>query len=312
MSKLKTFFRTLRKSLTSFPYYKEILKAKFSFSFKYLYFLLYLINLVLGIWFAVAIVFLMPLVPNFLAQVKDVAYKSYPSELVVTIDNGKVKTNVKEPYFIDFPKEFRNVGGLENFRLVTIDTKAQVGDYPKYNTVVLVTGDSVVYPDSSSGSRATGTYKVVPLSQAGSAGQKMVIDKAGYDKVVTSLLPYLNYVKPLMWVGVFLSIFLLPFLGASMAMIGKLVYLLITSLIVLLVIKIMKKTYSYSQIYRISMHGLTLPILISFVLGLFGINIQFLYTIVFTIFMIMVFAKMGSPTEIESTTELKGNEEPAQ
>ncbi|MBI3396866.1 DUF1189 family protein [Candidatus Woesebacteria bacterium] len=312
MSKLKTFYRTLIKSLTDFPYYEEIGKAKFLFSFKYLYFLLFLTSLTSGIVFAVRVAILIPKVPNFITQVKDVAYRSYPSELIVTIDNGKVKTNVKEPYFIDFPEEFGRVGDFKTLHLVTIDTKASVGDYLKYGSVVLVTEDSLVYPDSNNGSRSASTYKVIPLSQGKTGEQKVVIDKAGYDKVVTNLLPYLDYLRPLMWTGILLSLLVLPIVGASLSIAGKMIYLLISSLILLLIVKIMKKAYSYSQIYRMSIHGLTLPILISFVLGIFSVSIPFLYTIVFLVFMIIVFVKMENTKGVDRASGIKGNEAQAQ
>jgi len=78
----------------------------------------------------------------------------YPSELQIKIENGKVNTNVKEPYFISitpqqlsvlFNSEIKPTKRTIRMRLLAIDTKAKVEDFDKYQSYALLTGNSVVY-----------------------------------------------------------------------------------------------------------------------------------------------------------------------
>src|SRR5258708_13773794 len=141
--KLKLFFERVVKSLTKFSYYKEIQKAKFSFSLKYLFFLFYVISLIGSLIFAVSIsVLVLTKVPGFVSTFESKASSLYPKGLVVKIQNGLVATNVKEPYSIDSLNQLNITKGYSHF--ITIDTNASPSDIKADNTAVLVTKDSVV------------------------------------------------------------------------------------------------------------------------------------------------------------------------
>ena len=78
----------------------------------------------------------------------------------------------------------------------------------------------------------------------------------------------------------FFPLFIVPF-----AFIWHLVYLLLFALILLVVAKVMGKDLSYSQIYQLSLHGLTVPIVITLLLGLFNVSFPFLYSLIFIVWM---------------------------
>lgn len=300
MRLLRTFGRTFVKSISDFSYYSDILKSRFSFSLKYLLFLVFLVSLVPTLTVGYQMAMVLPKVPNFVSEAQRVLDNLYPKELILTIDNGKIKTNVKEPYYIDFEAltafntelDSRNKPTATG-HLITIDTKATVTDYPKYNTAILIGSDFVVTPDDRSSTRDLGGYQVFPLSEANMT-EKVVIDKKVYDEMVVVIKPYFAYIPGLLYAVIAFTVLLGPVLLAVFTLAWKLFYLLIMSLVLLVVAKLMKKDLEYAEIYRFGMHGLTLPIVISVILGLMGYPIPFVYTGVFLVFMILVLSKVGA------------------
>jgi len=276
--KLKFFLDVLVKSLTKFPYYKEVKKANFKFSLKYLFFLFYIISLITSIVFAASIsILILPKVPAFVASFENKAKSLYPEGLVVNVKNGVVTTNTKEPYFVDSLNTLGLNKGYDHF--LTIDTKATASDIKNDSTVILVTKDSVATIDSNS------TYKIYQIDPT----SNLTIDKASYLKVVSQISPYLKYIMPGLIALVVLLILVWPILGAALALIAEFVYLLLFALIFFVVVKVMKKDLSYKKTLQLSMHAATLPILLGFVVGSLGIQMPFLLgTAILFIFMILV------------------------
>ena len=77
--KIKFFFDTVVKSLTKFTYYKDIERANFKFSLKYLFFLFYVMSLITSIVFASSLaVLVLPKVPAFVSSFSTKANSLYP------------------------------------------------------------------------------------------------------------------------------------------------------------------------------------------------------------------------------------------
>ncbi len=278
ISKIKFFFDTLVKSLTKFEYYKEISKAKFKFSLKYLFFLFYLLSLIGSLMFSGSIAALiLPKVPLFINSFESKADSLYPKGLVITIKEGLVATNQKEPYFIDTLDQFGLNHGQSHF--ITIDTNANAGNIKDENTAVLITKDSVVTLDSNS------SYRVYPIDKT----INTTINQSLYNKLISQILPYLKYVEPGLVILLVLSILLLPFVSATFLLLSQLIYLLIFSLIFFILVKIMKKTLTFKKLYQLTMHASTLPILLGLVVSTIGIQMPFLLgSAILFVFMILV------------------------
>jgi len=285
MKKIKTFARTFVKSLTSPNYYQDVLKAKSSFSFKYLILLLLIINLVLGVRFAVNAFKLLPKIDPFLKEAKVAITDLYPEKLIVTIKKQKITTNMKEPYFIGFPEKVGSFGPYKY--LLTIDTKGKVDDYTKDASLFLLTSESLVVPDDNE------TYKVVPLSEKlAKIPEGTKFARAEWDEMIKLIDPYLVKVPGFARVILIVLAILLPFVMTVSSLVWKLVYLLVWALPLWILTKILKKKLSYGETYRLSMHGLTLPLLIGFALSLLGLYLPFIYTIVFVFWMVIVLVKI--------------------
>ncbi|HWA52403.1 MAG TPA: DUF1189 family protein [Patescibacteria group bacterium] len=279
VKKIKFFFDVLVKSLTKFQYYKEIKKAKFSFSVKYLFFLFYLVSLIGSIVFAGSLgAIVLPKVPGFINTFESKANSLYPTGLVVTIKDGKVSTNEKEPIYIDSLNQF---GLAKNYaHSLTIDTNASPSDIKNKNTAVLVTADTIVTVDN------TGTgFQSYPIDKS----TNTTINQGEYNKLITQISPYLKYIEPGIIILIILSIVIWPFIAAGLSLAGQLIYLLIFTAIFYLILKLMKKEYTFKKLLQLDMHGSTLPILLSFIVAAVGIQMPpLLGSAILFVFMMIV------------------------
>lgn len=281
MHKITTFAQTLKKSLTNPGYYSDILSAPFPFSLKYLFALLFFIALIRGIAFSVAFVPTVPKVPGYIDESKQIIKNLYPPGLTVTIKDGSLRSNVDEPYYIPFPARFN----VKDMNLVAIDTKASVDSFKKYNTVFLVTKNALAYPDSDNKE----SYKVYPFSDVKGF---VIINREAYDRIVNAIIPYFKY-YPLAIVAIFIFLLLIvPLFGSFFSLSGALLYLLVLTLLTQLISKFMKVGLTYSQAFRLGMHGLTFSLLFNMLKSMIGVTIPYTYTAPFVIWMVIVFSQI--------------------
>lgn len=278
MKKLSAFWYVFKRSLTDPEYYRELLTASFSFSLKYLLALLFFVLLVKGLIFSLSLTALLPKMPTYVSEAKNVVREFYPKELTITINNGLLRTNVDEPYTIHFPKEL----GITDTDFAVIDTKSSVENYKKYKTVIFVTKNAVAYPD---GNTENG-YKVYPLSQI---KRYVVLNSDVYQKMTSQILPYFNY-APQALIGLALvALIFFPVIGTVFYLSSMLIYLLILTVIVYFLARVMKNIYDYKTLYRISMHAITFSILFDLLKSFFGLSIPLTFVMPYLIWMLIVF-----------------------
>lgn len=281
MRKLKAFNYIFRKSITSFSYYHEVVKTKFSFSLKYFIFFSFLFGTMLSISLSFVII---PSVNTVLNRFQSRIASLYPIDLVITVRNGEVSTNTTEPLRFPIPIElFTEVPGAisdQNQKyLLTIDTKAKIEDYAQNQSIILVTRDSAVISENNS-------YRVYPLKDVGD----VTVNKQLIDDLLVKLTPILKYLP-------ILTAVLLWFILTIFLPLSRLLSLLILSLILLLAGNLMKLNLSYKKIYQIGLHSLTLPTLIQIGLLSFGLipPIPFFNSILFILYTLIIFAELKKP-----------------
>lgn len=271
MGKLRTFFRAFFKSFTSPKYYTEIIRAKFSFSLKFFFFYFFLYSLI-------ATAYLLPKVylpaDKAVKKLPDRVLEIYPAELTIKIKDGQVSSNVQEPYSIPFPTNLfppdsllsdiyfdvgdtsRPLKNLSGLSLLTIDTKAKITDIQKYNTLALLTQDSI----SIAGDQ--GDIRTYPLREV----KDLTINKLLVFSIVQAIAPYLKFVIPILAFLIFLAL-------AIFFPLGIMLYLLFISLVSLLIGKIMQLSLSYGKYYQISLHTSVIWITLEGILFLFNLKI---------------------------------------
>ena len=190
-------------------------------------------------------------VENSATLQQTIIHDIYPAGLELRIQNGRVSTNVREPYFISFSQsQFNQLlqpgkspgKGRAKVRVLTIDTKAKVEDFEKYQSYMLLTGNSLVYLNS-------GRITVTPLDRV----TNLVINKEVLQRHFSSLNQYVEENKTKLQIGVFL--FLLLVLHGLVFLFGLafLFTLLWLAFIIRILLKIVDIPSSYANCMRSGM-----------------------------------------------------------
>lgn len=283
MQKLKTFWYSFQRSLLDFTYYKDIAKSSYWFSFKYLLLLLTILSLVRAVQLGTAYSLARKDIPGYISMGRSELAKLYPKELELRISNGKLYTNVEEPYIIDFPKVF---GDMEGKHMIVIDTKGVADEYPKYNSAVLATRQALVYPSKQQGDRTT-----TQLYYFSELKRSLYLDYSGYTKLLTNIDPLAAKLPQILDVMAVVTVILLPLFGGLFWTSGTLFGLMFLTLFVWLIEKMVKTSYGYKTLFRMGMHGATWSILFSFLLDITNQPVSYLYNLIFILWMAFVLIK---------------------
>ena len=257
------FLQTIKESIYSPAFYSELKKERFSFSLKYFY----LLAFVLGFCSTVVISYnLIPAVQSFLKSTAMEILNLYPNDLVITIKDGTVSTNVSEPYVLKMPEELHksnNEPRFENLLVIDTGTPFTLEEFRAVKTALLLTKDSIVY--SENGGKIT--------IQSIQNFPNTVIDKPFIVNLVGKIEPFLKFVPPIIVAGTFL------FFLASFS--WRLIYLLLGAFLIWGIAKVKKAEIGYRKSYQIGLHAMTLGLFVDFLVSIASIpfHIPFFFTI---------------------------------
>ena len=278
------FLQNIKNSIYSPSYYQELLTKRFSYSLKY-YLLLAL--LMAAVITGVLSFTFVPKAKVFIETLGPKIVSGYPEELAITVDKGKVSTNVEEPYYIRMPESLKSnddfdVNGekMEKFEnLLVIDTKSNfsVEQFLSYKTFALLTENALVTANNEQ-------ISIQPID----SNVDFYLDKTVLAMYAGKLQSFMKFVTPVLIVGIFVGGFLLST--------SKLLYLLLGALIIWLIAKIKKMDIKYSKAYQLGLHLMTLGVILSPILMFLGISgkIPFLFTIILVV-LAMVNLKKPDP-----------------
>lgn len=189
----------------------------------------------------------------------------YPEELVLTIQDGKLSSNVEEPYSFKLTdlistetwnanfKEGFEEGisegmpasvDVEDLSLVVIDTQTpySLEQFYQHKTLIWITSD-VVYVMAENNK-----IEAMPLAEA----PNMVINKALVDETMETALQGVQSALP----TVIFFCFILAFLGM---VVFRMVYLLFYALVLFVTCRLMKLPYDFGASYKMGFYAITLP-----------------------------------------------------
>jgi len=281
MNPLKTFFYSLKKSLFEPKYYKDIEKASFWFSFKYLWFLLFIFTLAKTFTFVGFYLKSRPKIQPEVNKIMIYAENFYPKELKLDIKNGQLSTNVKEPYIFDIEKDNWKT---DQKHFLIIDTKGSIENYPGYNSYILATKNAVVYPSESKNSKIgeTSVFYFRDLKQ------NFTLDKKTYDNLLNIVKPYTPKINLFIdWIMLSMSPLFLIF-GSLFWTIGIMIVILFLTFFIWIINLIFKKGHGYGSLYKMGMHAVTWPIIFSEFLKYASSPFPRFFNWIFLIFMMIV------------------------
>jgi len=280
MNQLKTFFYSLKKSLFERRYYKDVAKASFWFSFKYLWFLIFILTIIKVLSFGGQYLKSRNRIQPKVNKLMIVTENLYPDELKLQIKNGQLSTNVREPYLFDFKQKIKPT----EKHILVIDTQGTIENYPNYNSYILATKNAVVYPSKSSSNRVgeTSVFYFRNLKK------DFTLNKNIYNNFLNVIRPYSN--KALYFLDYFVIIFLFFFFifGSLFWTAGIIFGLLFLTFFVWIINLIFKKQYSYGSLFKMGMHAITWPILTSELMGYIKPPYPKFYSLIFLIWMLII------------------------
>lgn len=287
MHTIRTFIQNISDAAFRPQTYGKHLKEKTSTGLGYLYWLLVCSFTVTAIVLAGLYVPARVAIRAVVTESEPQLHALYPAGLVLTLNSGSLTTNSKKPTVIDPPfwVAMQKEKGSSVTHFLTIDVNAKVDDFAKYDSAVLVTKSYVV-------SKNDNQIRAFSLSEIHT---NFKLDKKAYDGYVTAVMPSIHRVPMLVDTVVVIGLILLPFVGAGFSWAWHLLTLLGWSLLFWAVSGIMGKGLRYGQIFRLSLYGLTLPVLLSTFLGFLPGLFPLLSNVIFVLFMVMVLMKLPRP-----------------
>jgi hypothetical protein len=293
MNAIKNFFLKIRDSVIKPESYSERLKEPFGKGLAYMYWLFVCVSLVSAVTGAAFVFAARDEIREFAAGAQSELAIAYPEELVLTISGGLLSTNVEEPYVID-PAFFQNIkkDDAENeipTHMITIDTNGSPDDYESYDTGILFTRESAVFPDEDAGLR------IVPYTEFESE-EPIVINKENYDKVVEVVSPYIAMVPGFIDAAMIAMILLWPFIGGFFGWALTLLWLFFGTALVWILSGIMRKNLGYAQLYKLGLYGITIPLIYKLLSIFLPVEYTGLSTLIYVVWMGIVLSKLpGAP-----------------
>jgi len=290
-SKPRIFFKIYWNSLTKPSYYKDIKGAKFSFSLKYAFSLFLLTSFIVGLSISGKMLGFVSQSPKAVESTKGFLLETYPKELKLALKEGKITTNVKEPYFIDLSEDKKAL--IEPFKhFIAINTRGNAEDIKDLDSLFLVTADNLIVSEGS----ASASYRVISLNNAISKIPNNVsIDKTLFTSILDEFTPHALKVFPKIIVGISLLILIFyPLIRGTFGFIFQAVFLLPAALILFIVVKILKKNLTFAKTYQMSLHGATIPATLSFLFAFPNLYpyISVVSWLAFFVFMFVVISKL--------------------
>ncbi|HUW21867.1 MAG TPA: DUF1189 family protein, partial [Candidatus Bathyarchaeia archaeon] len=275
------FWQVFKNSAFKPTYYKDVLKARFSFSLKYFIVLFGFLSFLTC--FTIAF-FLWQKADPFLKQMESKLPEFYPEELEIQIKDGQVFTNVTEPYFVAlnpdfFPKDIKQ--GLENQPLqniLVIDTLAQATDIRKYQTFALLTKTDVAFMAENNEIRVYGLEEIKDFS----------LNQQQVNQALGKITPYLKKIIPFL---ILLTFLVVP----PTTILLKFSSLVFFALLALLMARLFKhRQVTYIKALQVNLHAITLPTIITAVFQFFGAfpKVPMFGTIILFIFNLIIFASL--------------------
>jgi hypothetical protein len=264
--KLKAFWNNLRNSFYNPGFYSSIPQGKLSSGLKFVLFLTFLSIIIVTIKFFVIGI---PEVRKI--RHNDFVEKTYPEGLVITIKEGLVSTNVKEPYVVASESK-SSMDDPEN--LVVIDTNPEISlnTINSYNSLAVLTYDSLVLHQAGRETR------IISLSRV----KDLVIDKESTQVFVDKLIKFLPLA---VLIG---SIFGIPII-VLFCFFASIIPLILLALIPLLVARIKGWKIGYKDAFKISLYTLGPVIVVDTLTMILGIMTMSVWVTLIIITLISVF-----------------------
>lgn len=270
--------------------YADVRSHTFWHAYGYLYFLLVTISYVIFGSMLLTFWLFLPRLTDAVEEGMQQAPSWYPPELVLTFSTGgELTTNVQEPYVVtslDPILSFQRQEPVSRMfsHMLTIDTSANIEDFYDYDSHILFTKYAFAGHDKNEGLRSFFYRQFMQ-----DATEPLIVDYALYLVVLERVSPYVAWIPWIAGIGGTLSLLVVPWITAFFWSLWLLFFLALLTLGSWVFSALQKRTLSYGRLYVYGMYVLTLPLIVTPIIDLLlGVEIAFLFTILFFVMMWMV------------------------
>lgn len=243
MRKLRTFLHVFKHSIVPLDYYyHKIRTAPLSFSLKYFISLVIAVTVVTTM--VKASIFVSEYPPEKLGFLIETLEEDYPDDFIVRIDDlGRLSTNYDKPFLLFSPLEHNPQP------MIVVDAKAEKEKIYEYGSRVLMTERSMVI--RVRGKLHTLQYQI---------NEPLTFTKVDVTNVAqNSVLALESY-----WVWLAAIVIGIVIIAPLFVSISHLISLAIISAVTYVVLQLLvkRKTLTLLNVYQISLHAVTVPLLI--------------------------------------------------
>lgn len=252
-------------------------------------------SLLLLLFIGIKVLFALPATVQFYQTILSDAWKEqesivtsiFPAELVLSVKDGKVSTNVSEPYAIAVPEEWRTADGSAPKNLLVINTKKSIetDDFSQENTLLILGESGFGYHDPNKGE-----FRIYDLNRK-DWEENIRLDKESFASFVGTTSHIVRWV-------LMVGCFALPFMVYVILWVSYLVYLVFGALVVWAGAKWRGHQITYGDAYVAAMYLFPIPFLYEFLSsyghGLAG-NMLFAFSLILFIMTIINFRKVSAP-----------------
>ncbi len=257
------FFKTLQLSVTSPSSYNQLLKKPYSFSWKYLMKL----HLLIAAGFCLLIA--IPLIVFHPGTLVHYVVEAYPKDLEITYHKeGMISINKDLPYVVTMQQVAHDDPAVTqkkaddhaptNFVVFDTEKDPAHATFAEYDTVVLITEHQVQFMQRENGTLEQSRTYTVP------AGEKdLTVTYAKLSDLSQRFLSNVFISKKLYVPVLLILIYPLMFAGLMIARIVTLAFFTLFAWILTLIF-MRGKSFTYAQLFRVSMHSITLILLLGY------------------------------------------------
>lgn len=267
--KVKTFLHVFVRSLIpEVGYYKKLIKTHFCFSVKYYVSLVFVLNL-----FFVLFVFvkLNPFQMKTLLSNLVETLQKYPRELRIEIKNGLMKTNYGRPYLLWLDYDDKK------HLLLVVDESATPEQIAQYRSYMLLTSNRAIVRKVFLNENQS-QYSLKNF-------ENQNITYATVQQVISSFQTVIRFL-PIIYICILLiSLILIPLFSFAITSF----YLFLSSVVVYFFLKYgTKKPIRFRKTLQVSLHAITLPLLLDYGLIVFNLSSKPLPLLFFFLSLIFV------------------------
>lgn len=244
MRKLQTFWYALRHSI--FPldkYYHKIRTAPLSFSLKYFAALVFTVVAITTLAKSIHIMYAYP--PEKLTFLIETIQKDYPDDLIVRIDDlGRLSTNYDKPIVVFSPLEHNPQP------IIVVDAKADTQKIYEYGSRILMTERYMVI-------RVRDRLHMLQYEM----NEPLELTKTDVLNVgMNAVIALQSY-----WIGLFVLAVAAILIAPVIIISTQLMTLAIISAVTFIILKfaVKRKSWTFRNIFQISLHSVTIPLLMT-------------------------------------------------